>query len=140
VFDVFEVKCMHTCMHLVCLRLYLCIWCIHGYIYAYMSIFYFEMQGLKEKQKKSEKLGALCRVYAHGKGPFWSLCSVHTHGKEPTWRSPVHRTAGWVCLPRALPCGLPAGHTATSNATAHGNEVRTAMPLPTAKEVARQRP
>jgi hypothetical protein len=44
-------------MYLVCLRSYACIWCIHGYIYAYMSIFNFEMQGLKEKQKKSGKLG-----------------------------------------------------------------------------------
>jgi hypothetical protein len=48
-----------------------------------MSIFYFEMQGLKEKQKKSKKLGALCRVYAHGKGLFghFAVC-IHT-AKSP---------------------------------------------------------
>jgi hypothetical protein len=74
-----------------------------------MSIFYFEMQGLKEKQKKSEKLG------------LFVVC-MHT------WRSPVHCTTGWVCMPRALLCELPAGRTATSNATAHGKAWRMAMP------------
>jgi hypothetical protein len=44
-----------------------------------MSILYFEMQGLKEKPKKSEKLGPLCRVYAHGKGPFGHFAvRIHT--------------------------------------------------------------
>jgi hypothetical protein len=48
-----------------------------------MSIFYFEMHGLKEKQKKSEKLGALCRVYAHGKGPFGHFAVCIHMAKDP---------------------------------------------------------
>jgi hypothetical protein len=56
-----SVICMHICMYLVCLmylRLYACIyaciwcvWCIWGYIYEYMCIFNFEMQGIKGKLK-----------------------------------------------------------------------------------------
>jgi hypothetical protein len=49
VFDVFEVICMHVCMYLMCLKLYACIWCVSGYIYAYMCISNFEIQGIKEK-------------------------------------------------------------------------------------------
>jgi hypothetical protein len=66
-----------------------------------MSILYFEMQGLKEKQKKSEKLGPLCRVYAHG--------------KEATWLSPVH-------------CGGVGGHLCKLFAVRPAGR-RTAKPM-----------
>jgi hypothetical protein len=78
VVDVFHVICMHVCMYLVCLvylrvyaSIYACIECVWGYIYAYMCIYNFEMQGIKEKQK-----------LLWGKGPFGHI-AVCIHTKKP---------------------------------------------------------
>jgi hypothetical protein len=93
---------------------------------------------LKEKQKKSEKLGALCRVYAHGKGLFGHFAvRIHT-AKSPR--------GGHLCIAQPAGCSasgfavrVPAGRTAMSDTTAHGKAVCMAMPPPTAKRGAWQR-
>jgi hypothetical protein len=75
-----------------------------------MSIFYFEMQGLKEKQKKSEKLGALCHVYAHGKGP----CAYTRQRPHVAVTCASHSRLGVSA----------SGFTVRSSSWAHGNEQR----------------
>jgi hypothetical protein len=80
-----------------------------------MSIFYFKMQGLKEKQKKSEKLGALCRVYAHAKGPFGHFAvRIHT-AKAPR--------GGHLCIAQPTGC-VCLGLCRASSSRAHDNEQR----------------
>jgi hypothetical protein len=103
-----------------------------------MSIFYFEMQGLKEKQKKSKKLGALCHVYAHGKGPFGHFAvRIHTAKSPRGGHLCIAQPAGCVCLGlcRARSSRAhgneqrhsPRQSMAHGNATAHGKAWRTAM-------------
>jgi hypothetical protein len=98
-----------------------------------MCICNFEMQGIKEKHKKQKILRSLCRVYAHGKGPFghFAVC-IHT-AKTPRGAYLCVGVARWFAsqgLCRACWC------------TAHGKEgVTTHGNIPARqREKTRQRP
>jgi hypothetical protein len=87
-----------------------------------MSIFYFEMQGLNEKQKKSEKMGPLCRVYAHDKGPngHFAVC-IHT-AKSPRGGHLCVLGAGKVRAGMVFAMRASRRRTAKVSFATHGKE------------------
>jgi hypothetical protein len=96
-----------------------------------MCICNFEMQGIKEKQKKQKILRSLCRVYAHGKGPFghFAVC-IHT-AKNPRIAYLCVGGASWVCRQALCRACLFTAHSKEAGTT-HGNASRTATARHTA--------